>query len=173
VKNFVLTAIATVFLSGCLTTASHQRAYDRAEVTRQLVKQGKMAESEKIMATIKDLISPKEIGPAKAGGIRTGLKAERIRTALVMYKGAKALEAGLIPKDKYDEIYIQARARFAELDQVTDSWIRRNRAQNAKNWANSLLAHSNYLDHIEPKGQPWTTIMCYDWSFGITTCTAQ
>lgn len=163
-KNFVLIAIATVFLSGCLTNASHQRAYDRAEERRQLVKQGKMKESEKIMATIKDLGSLRGIGPAKAEGIRA---------ALVLYKGARAWEAGKISKDAYDEIYIQAQARFAELDQVTDSWIRRNRAQNAKNWANSLQAYSKYLDSIQPKSQPWTTIRCQDWGGGMTSCTTR
>ena len=68
-KNFVLIVIVTVFLSGCLTNATHQRAYDRAEERRQLVKQGKMKESEKIMATINDLMALRVIG---AGDILSG-----------------------------------------------------------------------------------------------------
>ncbi len=129
---------------------------------RELVKQGKMKESEKIMAGIKDVIALKDIGPAKAEGIRA---------ALVLYKGARAWEAGQISKEKYNEIYIQAQARFAELDQITDDWVRNNRAQNARNWARALQGYNDYLNAIQARQPqsvpapsfPNNTIMdCYE-----------
>ena len=94
--KFLAMFLTALTLVGCQTVDSaHQRTYDKSAEYRRLVDQGKMKRSEMFRKVIEDVIDTPRIGPQKG---------EMIRTLYTAYKNEKALEAGKITKEKYDEM---------------------------------------------------------------------
>ena len=126
---------AIVVLSGCLgNNRAHEAAYQRSAEREKLVEQGKMKRSEHIKAYMGDA-QKYMTGPTKA---------ESMRAMMVLYRAAKALEAGQITQDKFDEIEMEVKIRLEELDEM-------NRQRRIQAWSQGLQQYQNYLNSLTPR----------------------
>jgi len=154
----------TLFLSGCVTytDSAHQVAYDKAAALDHQVDSGNIKESRACFKKIDFVADTPRIGPAKA---------EIMRAALVRCRAVRAFEDGKITKQKLQDIKYEFKIRIAELDNVTDEWIRNNRQRNANNWARGMGIYNDYLKSIQPPQREWTKISCVEIAPGHVDCT--
>jgi hypothetical protein len=126
---------AMIFLTGCLgNNPAHEAAYQRSAERLNLVEQGKMKRSEHIKAFMGDA-EKYMTGPTKA---------ESMRALMVLYRAAKALEAGQITQDKFDEIEMEVKIRIDELEEM-------KRQRRIQAWSQGLQQYQNYLNSLTPR----------------------
>lgn len=135
---------AMVVLSGCLGGGSaemdsyHQRNASYAAA----VDAGTMKESERYRRGIDEALQMK-------GRYRN--KDKYLEYLNLRYKNAKAYEAGLITKDKYEDIKREALIFFDKWQQITTEQLTQDQQRRARAWAQGIQQYQNYLNSLTPR----------------------